>query len=62
MNKSIFVCWACGKWSEDKYGDKEHSKGWDAACVMNSSLVDVTRLVFSEDKQRVVRVKEKENG
>lgn len=34
----IYVCSACGKTSEDKYGDKAHSYGWDEFCMMHAVL------------------------
>jgi len=34
--KKIWVCLACGKRSNDKFGDNPIDKGWDAACVINS--------------------------
>lgn len=35
---SIWVCTACGKTSNDKYGDP--GSGWDVSCMMNSVLTD----------------------
>ena len=34
--KKIWVCLACGKRSNDKFGDNPIDKGYDAACVINS--------------------------
>lgn len=34
----IYVCGACGKTSEDKYGDGKHSYGWDVSCMMHAVL------------------------
>ena len=36
---TIYVCGACGKTSEDRFGMVgEHSYGWDESCMMNSVL------------------------
>lgn len=36
---AMWVCGACGKTSDDRYGtDGEHSHGWDESCVLNAVL------------------------
>ena len=50
MNKfagpgEIWVCAACGKHSEDKYGTKDASHGWDVACTLNAVLCYKDKLV-----------------
>lgn len=53
----IWVCFACGKMAEDHYGiDGWHSAGWDESCVLNSQLVEKSRLGKSEDGKRVITV------
>jgi hypothetical protein len=43
----IWVCLACGKVAEDKYGCEGFvTKGWDVSCSLNSGLVDRHRLVY----------------
>lgn len=37
--KTIFVCCACGKQSNDHYGNDPISQGWDASCVLNALKV-----------------------
>lgn len=35
----IWVCAACGKTAEDRYGQKGvHSYGWDESCMLNAVL------------------------
>ena len=34
----VYVCSACGKTSDDKYGDGKHSYGWDESCMMHAVL------------------------
>lgn len=50
----VWVCFACGKRSRDKYGEQAINRGWDVSCMMNSNLVDESKLVLGDDK----RVKE----
>ena len=36
---TIWVCGACGKTAEDRYGlEGERSRGWDASCMLNAVL------------------------
>ena len=36
---TIWVCGACGKVAEDRYGiDRAHSPGWDESCMLNAVL------------------------
>ena len=45
----IWICQACGKWAEERYGlEGRHSYGWDESCVLNAKLVpkeETTQLV-----------------
>lgn len=35
----IWVCGACGKTAEDRYGiEGEHSRGWDESCMLHAVL------------------------
>jgi hypothetical protein len=37
----VWVCMACGKRAQDRYGiEGWHSWGWDESCALNSVLVD----------------------
>ena len=55
--KNLFVCLACGKTSEDKYGiEGKHSYGWDVSCMMNSQEIEKDRLVF--EAGRVIKIKD----
>lgn len=37
---AIWICGACGKTSEDRFGMVgEHSAGWDESCMLNAVLV-----------------------
>lgn len=44
----VFVCFTCGKRSRDKYGDQAIDRGWDISCVLNSNLVDESKLVLGD--------------
>lgn len=37
----IYVCAACGRRSEDIYGDKPLDRGWDSSCVLNAVLLSL---------------------
>jgi hypothetical protein len=53
----FWVCLACGKTSVDKCGlEGEHSRGWDASCMLNSALFPKDALVYNKDGSRVVKV------
>jgi len=54
--KTIWVCLACGKTSEDRYRGTDLSSGWDEACFINSVKVKKDHLVLKED--RVVKIKD----
>lgn len=54
---SVWVCMACGKTATDRYGGPGSTRGWDASCVMNSSLAEKESLVFEGD--RVIGIKTK---
>ena len=34
----VFVCAACGKQSQDRYGFKRISQGWDESCMLHAVL------------------------
>ncbi len=43
----LFVCLACGKTSEDKYGmEGRHDSGWDESCMLNCELFGKEELVY----------------
>lgn len=44
--KTIWVCSACGKRSNDKYGIDYIDKGWDVSCFLNSFLCYEDTLVI----------------
>lgn len=35
---TVFICAACGKRSQDKYGDQAIDDGWDESCMMHAVL------------------------
>lgn len=45
----VFVCLACGKQSQDKYGIRKISPGWDESCMLNSSLCHKDKLTYDKD-------------
>lgn len=54
---SLWVCLACGKTAEDRFGiEGKHSKGWDESCMLNAQLFPESQLVYNDD--RVVEVKD----
>lgn len=55
----IFVCGACGKVAEDRYGIVGfRSRGWDVSCMMNCDLYDRESLVWNEDHTRVTEIRQ----
>lgn len=58
--KKVFVCFACGKRSHDRYGNEPIDRGWDVSCVMNSEQVAEDQLVLKEG--RVVEVLPEKDG
>jgi hypothetical protein len=57
---SLWVCLACGKWAEDKYGMQgDHSRGWDESCMLNSVLAKRSELNYHDDG-RVISIGKKE--
>ena len=54
--ETIYVCLACGKTSNDKYGKVEASHGWDESCYINSILCYKDKLVLSG--RRVKKIEE----
>ena len=55
---TIWVCLACGKVSEDRYGNKGTTHGWDESCFMNSVQVKEDYLAWNETKDRVKEIRE----
>lgn len=37
----VFRCGACGKLSQDWYGNERISPGWDVSCTLNAELVEM---------------------
>jgi hypothetical protein len=57
-SETIWVCLACGKTSEDRYGNKNTSHGWDESCILNSVQVKKSHLIYNSDRSRVVGIKD----
>ena len=55
---SIWVCIACGKYAKDKFGNE---RGWDAGCMLNSSLFKICDLEFENGRVKAVKKKENKN-
>ncbi|MDB4330411.1 hypothetical protein N9948_01675 [bacterium] len=53
---NVFVCMACGKRSEDEYGDNALDRGWDVSCMMNCQEFPISKLEMKDG--RVVKIKE----
>ncbi len=52
---SLWVCCACGKTAENRYGmGGRHSPGWDESCMLNSQLFETSRLVWGGRPERIV--------
>ena len=45
----VWVCFACGKRSKDRYGEQKISRGWDESCMLNCVLCRDDKLVFQGD-------------
>ena len=45
----VWVCTACGKRSQDRYGNQRINRGWDESCMLNSVLCYEDKLVLKED-------------
>ena len=57
---NLWVCLACGKTSESKYGiSGKHSYGWDVSCMMNAEEVSKDKLVFNNSNRVIEILKEK---
>ena len=54
----VYVCQACGKMSNDRYGFKPISMGWDESCMLNCILCHKDKLILSESGGRVVKVED----
>jgi hypothetical protein len=50
----VYVCLACGKRSQDKYGTKPISHGWDASCMLNCDVFNEEDLVI--ENGRVIKI------
>ena len=50
----VYVCMACGKQSNDKYGFKAISYGWDESCMMNAVLHPRSKCII--ENGRVVKM------
>lgn len=51
----LFVCMACGRRSNDRYGDNPVDKGWDANCCLNAVPAYEDHLEVSDE--RATRIK-----
>lgn len=45
----VFVCEACGKRSQDKYGNNAIDRGWDVSCMLHAVLCLENSVVFDKD-------------
>lgn len=53
---SIWVCGACGKTSQDRYGiEGERDHGWDESCMLNATLCYDDSLWRSTNTLRVLK-------
>ena len=50
----VFVCMACGKRSQDLFGEQKIDKCWDESCMLNAVMVDVSKLRIANG--RVVEI------
>ena len=48
--KTIWVCQACGKRSNDRYGKNMIDRGWDVSCVMSSVEVYKDKVVVKNSR------------
>ncbi len=48
--KTIWVCQACGKRSNDRYGENMIDRGWDVSCVMSSVEVYKDKVVVKNSR------------
>jgi hypothetical protein len=59
MPDSVYVCCACGKTSDDKYGEKNASPGWDESCMLNCVRALRSHLVFNANGNgRVTKIED----
>lgn len=54
--KTIWVCMACGKRSNDLYGRKPIDRGWDESCCLNAVEALESHIVLAGG--RVAAIKE----
>ena len=52
----VFVCTACGKMSQDKYGDQAITPGWDESCMLHAVLCHSDSIEYGPTG-RVIAVK-----
>jgi hypothetical protein len=53
--KTIWVCLACGKTSEDRYGNINTTPGWDVSCFINSVQAKEDHLVWEDDRVKKIK-------
>lgn len=58
LKGQVWVCLACGKMSQDRYGELKISPGWDESCMLNSKLCYEDKLVIDPDRKLVLSVDE----
>lgn len=46
----VWVCFACGKRSKDKYGSDPIDKGWDESCMLNSYMVAEADITITDHR------------
>jgi hypothetical protein len=54
----VWVCLACGKMSQDVWGEQRISQGWDVSCTINCGLFNKRDLEIRDG--RVVRINREE--
>jgi hypothetical protein len=47
--RSVWVCGACGKRSNDRNGDGPIDRGWDVSCMLKAIERDPDSLKFGDD-------------
>ena len=54
-NDCLWVCLACGKTSQDRFGCEGATRGWDESCMLNAVLVEKKDITYG-DNGRVSRI------
>lgn len=54
----VYVCAACGKRSEDLYGEFKADVFWDESCMINAVLARKSHLVIDMSSGRVSEIME----